>query len=386
MHIAIQQGVDKINSLQADMLLPQEKDIELNKSMSRFLNTKYGKGNKYAQGFEESQKRIDDLRSLVKEYSAPVIFKEQYSNEFWVDQFRLPYDYLYLVNQRSEVLIDNCEPISFTYDDTSPTGYFVMPLEGLHNGTYMNIALTIAADAEDSSLGVHTVSNQAAQGTSFVYPQDVNNYKAFLTDPSNWASGIEVYWEDYGQLNFPNSFIIIVDFVSAVPFFNWDASDPQTNATAPTKVTTLISEFATASGDLDSDENKTFYAQYTDNGLGTKRLALNATREFAVNKFIQHDDIFTLLKDPFNTTKYTSPLTTMRGQYIDLYTNDIFIIDKVKITYIRKPQQISLSLGISCELPEHTHQEIVDMTVSSILEGISDPRYQTHQLEVGKNE
>ena len=42
MHIAIQQGVDKINSLQADMLLPEEIDIELNKSMSRFLNTKYG--------------------------------------------------------------------------------------------------------------------------------------------------------------------------------------------------------------------------------------------------------------------------------------------------------------------------------------------------------
>ena len=37
MHLAIQQGVDKINSLQADMLLPEEIDIEVNKSMSRFL-------------------------------------------------------------------------------------------------------------------------------------------------------------------------------------------------------------------------------------------------------------------------------------------------------------------------------------------------------------
>ena len=65
---------------------------------------------------------------------------------------------------------------------------------------------------------------------------------------------------------------------------------------------------------------------------------------------------------------------------------NIFIIDKVKITYIRKPKEISLSLGVSCELPEHTHQEIVDMAVSSILEGISDPRFKTHQIEVGKNE
>ena len=69
MHLAIQQGVDKINSLQADLLLPQEIDIELNKSQMRFVNTKYGKNNKYRKGFEESQKRIDDLRTFnAKEY------------------------------------------------------------------------------------------------------------------------------------------------------------------------------------------------------------------------------------------------------------------------------------------------------------------------------
>ena len=123
MHLAIQQGVDKINSLQADMLLSEEIDIELNKSMSRFLNTKYGKGNKYGQGFEEGQKRIDDIRSLVKDYSAPVIYKEQYNNNFWIDQFRLPSDYLYLVNQRSELFINDCNKINFYLDDNNPTAY-----------------------------------------------------------------------------------------------------------------------------------------------------------------------------------------------------------------------------------------------------------------------
>ena len=53
MHIAIQQGVDKINSLQADTLLLQEIDLELNKAQMKFINTKYGKNNKYQKGFEE---------------------------------------------------------------------------------------------------------------------------------------------------------------------------------------------------------------------------------------------------------------------------------------------------------------------------------------------
>ena len=45
MHLAVQQGVDKINSLQADMLLSEEIDMELNKSLTRFINTKYNKNN-----------------------------------------------------------------------------------------------------------------------------------------------------------------------------------------------------------------------------------------------------------------------------------------------------------------------------------------------------
>ena len=79
MHTATSQGVDKINSLQADMLLPQEIDIEINKAQIKFINTKYTGNNAFRQGFEQSQKRIDDLRSLVREYAAPVTFKEHFN-------------------------------------------------------------------------------------------------------------------------------------------------------------------------------------------------------------------------------------------------------------------------------------------------------------------
>ena len=381
MHIAIQQGVDKINSLQADMLLSEEIDVELNKSMSRFLNTKYGKNNKYGQGFENSQKRIDDLRTLVKEYSAPTIYKEQYNNNIWVDQFRLPSDYLYLVNQRSEVFINNCNPISFSVDDTSPTSYFVMPIDNLHNGTVMIDTLDVYVDPSNIALGT---ANIHTNGGAFVYPQDLQAYKDFLVNPINWPAGFELYFEEYGQLDFPNSIIIIIDPVMH-SWFNWDSSI--TNSVSSSNLITSLISMAGGVTDPEDDANEVVYGQYVENGLGAKRLApTSATREYALNKFIQHDDISTLLDDPFNTTKHTSPLTTIRGRYIDLYTNDIFIIDKVKITYIRKPKEISLPLAVGCELPEHTHQEIVDMTVGSILEGISDPRYKSQSIEAGKNE
>lgn len=383
MHLAIQQGVDKINSLQADMLLAEEIDIELNKSMSRFLNTKYGKGNKYGKGFEESQKRIDDLRSLINEYSAPVIFKEQYNNDFWIDQFRLPTDYLYLVNQRSEVFINNCEPIGYSLDDSSPSDYFILPLNNLHDGTHMTTALGMLADPADLTLGFAMAVT--AWPTTWTYPQDMQQLKDYLLDPVNWGVGFSIYWEMYGQLHHPNSFIVIVD-TTVHSWFNWDSSITNT-VSGSSLSTALMTVYPNTPGLAAVSYYEYVYAQHTDNSLGAKRLPPDyATREFAFNKFIQQDDIFKLLDDPFNTTKYTSPLTTVRGEYIDIYTSDIFIIDKVKITYIRKPKQISLSLGISCELPEHTHQEIVDMTVGSILEGISDPRYQTQSMEAAKNE
>tara|TARA_R110000737_G_C14527075_1_gene476506 strand:+ start:1 stop:1167 length:1167 start_codon:yes stop_codon:yes gene_type:complete len=383
MHIAIQQGVDKINSLQADLLLSQEIDIELNKAQIRFINTRYGGNNIYRKGFEQSQKRIDDLRTLVREYSAPTTHKEQYNNKIWVDQFKLPTDYMYLVNQRSEVFIDKCQTLNYSFSNSDSTSYIVIPFSNFHNGTNFISNLELVADPTNGLLGQETMLSPTLWAT-YTYPEDVVNLQTAIATPANWEPGFEFYWEEYGNMNFPNSFIVIVD--DAVhSFFNYDSSITN-SVSGVSLITTAVGTFDTSSGLTDAI-NTLAYAQYTTTALGLKRIASSsATREYSLNKFIQQDDIATLLEDPFNTTKYTSPLTTIRGGFIDIYTNDIFIIDKVKITYIRKPKQISLSLGVSCELPEHSHQEIVDMTVSSILEGISDPRYKSHHLEVSKNE
>ena len=106
-----------------------------------------------------------------------------------------------------------------------------------------------------------------------------------------------------------------------------------------------------------------------------------STKQVHPCKFIQHDDIFKLLSDPFNTTKFTSPLYTIAGNNIELYSSDIFVIDEVKILYIKKPAKVSLSLQTNSDLPMHTHQEVVDMTVSTILGNIGDPRYQISAAE-----
>ena len=61
-------------------------------------------------------------------------------------------------------------------------------------------------------------------------------------------------------------------------------------------------------------------------------------------------------------------------------------VQSLKLKYLRIPLPMSLTLQIDCELPAHTHEEIVAMTVNSLLEGISDPRYKSHIGELIKQE
>ena len=84
--------------------------------------------------FEESQKRIDDLRSLVREYEAPVNYKEELGTKFNIDTFTLPYDYLYLVSTLSRAHInDNCTPVAYNLEEADPIQYFVVPFFVLFN-------------------------------------------------------------------------------------------------------------------------------------------------------------------------------------------------------------------------------------------------------------
>ena len=103
-------------------------------------------------------------------------------------------------------------------------------------------------------------------------------------------------------------------------------------------------------------------------------------------KYVQHDDLFAVLDDPFSTTKKSSPLYTIQENFVDLHTKQEFIPQDIFIKYLRRPALMSYSRGIGSELPEHTHDEIVEMAVKSILEAFESPRYQSQTGEVLESE
>lgn len=65
MHYDLSLRLDKLDSLHYDNLLAPEKDVYLNRAQITLIKQRYGINNTYLTGFEESQKRIEDLKVLL---------------------------------------------------------------------------------------------------------------------------------------------------------------------------------------------------------------------------------------------------------------------------------------------------------------------------------
>ena len=451
MHTAINLGVQKVASFQVDTILIEEMDLEINKSIERFVNQRYNKfGNKYRTGFEESQKRIDDLRTLIMEDSNFTTYKGQISDKYHVDTYPLPvnvakYEYRYLINARSLVLFDDCNPVEWEYVMTTngildpfsitlssagqdyycPPSVVIDPPPG--TGTQATAVAVLNGTGGIDQINMtnsgtgYTGSSTTLYNMSFANPPPVqvtsggvnvnDGTNTILVTPpicSLLSPGMGIVPNNPGVVNVPsNTYITNVDCIT-VHLVGGGGNFRQITLnqnvqTIPAGQTELWDNFDFMGVPCIIDNvmaAATGLPETIQAGSTTIGIQLVATDErtisgdisttSSVNKYVQLDDIYTLLEDPFNSTKHTKPLMTIRHNYLDLYTDDTFVVRKVKITYIKKPKTVihdnATNGPVSCDLPLHTHEEIVSMTVNSILEGISDPRYQTNTVELIKSE
>ena len=353
MHIAFNLGLQKIASFQVDNLLPQEIDHELNNAMERFIKQRYSTmGNKYRDGFEQSQKRIDDLRNLIVDHRVQTDYQGVATTGFTIDRAKLPNDYMFLVSVMSEMFY------------TCPT---YSPVINESNSYYFSVDITPPSEDIVQFVGMYELDANEDISTAII-EEDLYS-SASLLDSS-------VYNNNY----YPNQ-------------SQHETGNVQTFHITPTIHGNSLIVYSTASiangvGIKWSDGTIT-------TTLGTSTLV---ARKFRVENdsndptkreacsYAQHDDLMTLLSDPFNTTKHSGPLYTIQENFVDIYADNTFFSKFVELKYIRRPKRMNKDLSIGCELPEHTHQEIVEMGIKSILEAISDPRYNTQSREVLESE
>lgn len=400
MHIAVNLGVQKIASFQADSLLPEEIDYELNTAMRRFISQRYNKyGNKYQRGFEQSQKRLDDLRHLVEDYTTTtssymgVGYTSRTNGNIDIYRYKFPNDYMFLVNVLSEVTHDcSKEPMQIVETNvvkeylkielTPPQpGYMIQEIKVADiNGIPASVIYGQEGLSYDYLIGPYYSEN--------INPSLSNNdsytdrYFDTVATDSPPADGNELYLEKKfeegaGDIGFrPIS-------------LTQDAGISQDQAAQYNGAYAILTWVNPQT--LETLEQISIKPPYTSTTIQRRtRYASPAPPQIRIYrtncKFSQQDDIYALLDDPFNSTSERGILYTIQETFLDLYTNNTFIPNSVQIKYIRKPAQMSKRFGVGCELPEHTHHEIVEMAVKSILEGFESPRYQTQSREVLESE
>ena len=167
MHISVNLGVQKIASFQVDNFLSEEVDHELNTAMDRFIKQRYHPlSNRFKKGFEQSQKRIDDLRNLVVTADADTFFNEAEFeiDKYYSDRAAFPNDYLFLVSLRAHIL-DACQPTESSVNIkeyrfqrislTPPvTGYILKEIRTLLAGTTAQAIISSPNDGNTTGLTI----------------------------------------------------------------------------------------------------------------------------------------------------------------------------------------------------------------------------------------
>jgi hypothetical protein len=110
MHTAFNIGLQRIAANAYDTFLNEEIDFFLNRAQDRFIKERTNvKSDTRRDGFEGSQKRLDDIRVLVQQgfvEDIPVQLGEQ-----WI-QTDVPVNYIHLVAFNAEIHYDRCADVT----------------------------------------------------------------------------------------------------------------------------------------------------------------------------------------------------------------------------------------------------------------------------------
>lgn len=362
-HIEVLQGLQKVDSYKQDMFQAPEIDLQLNKQQDRFIDDLFGKD------FQDRQMRLDFIRPLIVK-NHKLIAVTPISSELIYEPDMvygiLPPDYLYRVNDRSQVgqSLTSCQDLSSLIETTEIIEYVSVlpfPITTLTEPPYYN---TFEIAKTESALESVIYTSPPAF-TGYLTDKEakymiINN----SLESMNRTLGptTRIYWESYRGEYHANSYIFVRD----------TAAWTQVKATAYK----LTSPATIDKETISSFTGKTY--QKTDFKSGTP----STTLKYVDNQMTEGDKLYELNKNNYYKTDVQEPISAMSADFIHIYKNKSFIIREVVIDYVRKPRQISLLLDQSCELSSvAARANIVDKTIEYMKLLIENPVYREFQRD-----
>jgi hypothetical protein len=125
--------------------------------------------------------------------------------------------------------------------------------------------------------------------------------------------------------------------------------------------------------------------RYTKLGASTTTDKKQGVTECTIDTYVSH------INDPYSEHRLhyeeAKPLRLVYQDTIELVTDGNYTITNYHIRYLKKPVAVTITVpAVNCNLPEHTHDEIVKLAANMVLENIEQPRYKSHDVELNKVE
>lgn len=355
MHIELDVRLQYMNSNRKDTVRAEVKDMVINQSILEVVDNRLpsksiqpGK-----QGLEANTILYEDLKELTKFASLTTYVDSTISNSLYGV---LPVDYYHLKSDRSTVRYD-CNGITFPSTSSTTESVYILPFPDYTVAGIKYVSFSIKFNGILGTIYSYISHSLYTRDAKFQIVNEVLDYvnkiKTFsngATPPSN--ATFEVYWEYYDNVFYQDSFIFKV-------------------ITAASAMSTAILTYSGYAGVATA--LTTISRDYYNYSFGT-------TSEYP-NRLTASDMVHDVNRDYYSKTVHDSPISTLDLQRIRVIINSQFIIQNIKIEYIKKPRMINYSMNISSELCYKLQNEVINVAARKVKAMVNDPSYKNVIVE-----
>lgn len=344
MHIEVNQGLQKVAANTTRKFLTEEIDWVLNKIQDRFIRSCLRPVE--LEKFNGRYTFVDQIRAdSIKTLVVSNLQLPAYGDPYWSTRQKaiLPKDYTYLLSDTSEIALLCAKPLTIA-DTTSTLTLLKLVKTNASNAPYYASGVL---DINGTILNIPADLGMLATYAGFEAKEEVVLLVDYILNYF-WKKGIEVYWEKYGEVHSQGNFII-----------------PSASSASITWDSIVVTSTSTQN-----------YVHRVLNANGVATLT-------ADNRLMPSAEISTYLNTPFFGTSSKGLISELSTNLLYIYRDNNCTVKSVRISYIRKPQPISLLLGSDCELSSQVHQLICDLTVEYLKKVIESPtaNLKTQDLE-----
>ena len=329
MHIALDMGLQHINSNRKQSISIDHKDMALNYAVLQFIELRTSpKSNRKGEGLEETYKRYDDLQELKRTYKSKV-YTSGDDRVFSI----FPVDYYKIISAGAYVKYSK----------------FALPTPN----TLDKVVYQILPFRDDTSTTQTYTNLVIARGSNKVF--DSNTYKGLpelygsdskfmlinlILEEVNKVKDVDIYWEYWNDVYEKDSFIII----SKDNFSIYYSSISKKPIISTPKEVNLHTYSVEGSLAVDVD-------------------LISSFNRFSFRSNYHH-----------SRNRHLNPLATINQHRLFVEQGDNFVVTHTELEYYKKPRLISYRHNQSCELT--VNREIIDLAVQKLKAYIKDEGYQ----------